>query len=76
MSDDDIVEMSIAELTAAFAEALKTVRRKGPEFEAGDRVKLAGVVTGVSKDYINLIVESSGRSLAFPISELQHDTGN
>jgi len=73
LDDDTIVELSIASITRALAEALKVANVKRPAIRIGDRVTISGVVTGPSNNAANLIpdgMESPKYGRAFPVDAL------
>lgn len=69
-SDDDIVQLSVSELTAALAESLKVARKVGKTIKRGDLVILArpALVTGVDRYHAS--VQTDGGNYSLPLAAL------
>lgn len=69
-NDDDIVQLSVSELTAALADSLKVARRVGKTIKRGDLVTLArpALVTGVHRYHAS--VQTDGGNYNLPLAAL------
>lgn len=68
--DDDIVQLSVGELTAALAASLKVARKVGKPIKRGDLVVLArpALVTGVDRHHAS--VQTDGGNYSLPLAAL------
>lgn len=69
-SDDDIVQLSVGELTAALANSLKVARKVGKTIKRGDLVTFArpALVTGVDRYHAS--VQTDGGNYTLPLAAL------
>lgn len=69
-SDDDIVQLSVGELTAALADSLKVARKVGKTIKRGDLVMLArpALVTGIDRYHAS--VQTDGGNYSLPLAAL------
>lgn len=69
-SDDDIVQLSVCELTAVLADSLKVARKVGKTIKRGDLVVLArpALVTGIDRYHAS--VQTDGGNYSLPLAAL------
>jgi hypothetical protein len=75
IDDNTVVEMTIGELTAALAEALRSVSvKREKQFEIGEEVLIRAIVTGQVRSHVNVVFagvpEEMLRSYTFPSAVL------
>lgn len=68
--DDDIVQLSVGELTAALADSLKVARKVGKTIKRGDLVMLTrpALVTGIDRYHAS--VQTDGGNYSLPLAAL------
>lgn len=70
--EDDVVQLSVGELTAALADSLKVARKVGKTIKRGDLVVLArpALVTGINVDMRTVSIQTDGGNYSLPMAAL------
>ena len=59
VTDETIVTVSVGELTAALAEALKVARIVPQPFKIGDKINISATVTGIKQRHVSIVLDGA-----------------